>query len=57
VKVLSYRDPEVSSSSGHHHDAGTDLTIVIIKERQPVWLPAFPVRIVDHHDGDVGLDS
>ena len=57
VKVLSHCDPEVSASGGHHDDAGTDLTIVIVKERQPVWLPALPVRLIGHDDGDVGLDS
>ena len=57
MKVLSHRDPEVSASGGHYHDAGTDLTNVIVEERQAVGLPALPVHVIGDDDGDVGLDS
>src|SRR5580704_3559057 len=57
VNVLPDRDPEISASRGHHHDAGTDLTSVIVEERQPVWLPALPVPLVRHDDSDVRLDA
>ena len=57
MEVLSHGDPEVSTSGGHHHDAGTDLTIVVVKERKPVGLPALPIRLVGDDDGDVGLDA
>jgi hypothetical protein len=57
VKILTHGDPEVSPSRGHHHDARTNLIVVVIEVRQPVRLAALPVRLARDDDRDVGLDS
>ena len=56
AEVLPHGDPEVAAPAGMHDDAGTNLTVVIVEERQAVGLSALPVRFVGDDDGDVGLD-